>query len=228
MERRRDRSTLLVTARHTGLKVPASRSRTSVRPCSNALCAHALCAHAAPMHCAHMRCANALCVLAIREERARRTLAGCAGSPPGRRTVSCAARHSRHIRSACGCQSHWRPTSPARMLATSWPTWPAPCSSASLTDIVFGKPSVRHGSTSTTPVQPRARGRMSACSIAQSCPRARTHVEGEPLPQRTQSMCQNESRHTVRRVSNGVGNRPSFAISEIKPRPRPLRLVQSH
>ena len=26
-------------------------------------------------------------------------------------------------------------------------------------------------------------------------------------PQRTQSMCQNESRHTVRRVSNGVGNR---------------------
>ena len=181
MERRRDRSTLLVTARHTGLKVPASRSRTSVRPCSNALCAHALCAHAAPMHCAHMRCANALCVLAVREERARRTLAGCAGSPPGRRTVSCAARHSRHIRSACGCQSHWRPTSPARMLATSWPTWPAPCSSASLTDIVFGKPSVRHGSTSTTPVQPRARGRMSACSIAQSCPRARTHVEGEPL-----------------------------------------------
>ena len=26
-------------------------------------------------------------------------------------------------------------------------------------------------------------------------------------PQRTQAMCQNESRHTVRRVSNGVGNR---------------------
>ena len=48
------------------------------------------------------------------------------------------------------------------------------------------------------------------------------------VSQRTQAMCQNESRHTVRRVSNGVGNRLALAISEIKPRPRPLRLVQSH
>ena len=70
---------------------------------------------------------------------------------------------------------------------------------------------------------------------AHAPPRRTRHLRMHSLPQRTQAMCQNESRHTVRRVSNGVGNtskqaraRPSFALSEIKPRPRPLRLVQSH
>jgi len=86
----------------------------------------------------------------------------------------------------------------------------------------------------------RVRGQSSPHRAKQrlSAGRARDHPVMEIVPnkalslslspQRTQAICQIESRHTVRRVSNGARARPSFAISEIKPRPRPLRLVQSH